>query len=88
MTRSAGVRSGHKAARRPKQLMSHKVKIPDLKDLKSRFRTGGCTVTDLDETAFEFAQSDFPVRTHVLVNPYLEHVAPRTRPNQDLLRSS
>ena len=49
--------------------MSHKVKIPNLKELKSRFRAGGCTVTDLDETAFEFAQSDFPVRTHVFVNP-------------------
>ena len=50
--------------------MTSKLKASALKELKSRFRAGGCVVTDLDKSSFEFVQSDFPVKTHVFVNRY------------------
>jgi hypothetical protein len=50
--------------------MKDELKPSVVQTLKSRFRDAGCTVTDLEDTSFEIVGGEFPVRTHVLVNPY------------------
>ena len=55
--------------------MSQKLSTSEVETLKSRFRAAGCEVTDLDDTTFEIVGRDFPVRTHVTVNPYYVQLA-------------
>ena len=55
--------------------MSDELSTSEVETLKSRFRAAGCKVTDLDETSFEIVGSDFPLRTHVSVNPYYVQLA-------------
>jgi len=42
----------------------------DVLRLKSRFTEAGCTVTDIDDSAFQIVHSQSPVMTHVLPTPY------------------
>lgn len=45
--------------------------------LKSRFRSTGCTVTDVSKSSFDFSHSDYPLRTLVFVDPhYIEFSTP------------
>ena len=41
-----------------------------LEQLKSRFRSAGCTVSDINKSSFDFIHGDFPLRTHVIVDPH------------------
>jgi hypothetical protein len=50
--------------------MTNRLKLPEMKRLKSSFRAAGCTVRDLDASTFEVLDDEFPVRTHVIANPY------------------
>ncbi len=55
--------------------MSDELSPPEVETLKGRFRAAGCTVTDLDNATFEIIGNDFPLRTHVSVNPYYVQLA-------------
>lgn len=55
--------------------MSDELSTSEVETLKERFRAAGCAVSDLDGEAFEIVGSDFPVRTHVSVNPYYVQLA-------------
>jgi hypothetical protein len=50
--------------------MSDELSASEVQSLKERFRAAGCAVIDLDGATFEIVGSDFPLRTHVSVNPY------------------
>ena len=50
--------------------MTDRLKPAEMKRLKSVFRAAGCAVTDLDESSFEVVDDEFPIRTHVMANPY------------------
>jgi hypothetical protein len=47
----------------------------EIEGLKSRFRAAGYTVTGIDDLSFEIVGSDFPLQTHVSVNPYYLQLA-------------
>jgi hypothetical protein len=55
--------------------VSDELSTSELETLKERFRAAGCTVTDLDGATFEIVGNDFPLRTHVSVNPYYVQLA-------------
>src|ERR1051326_737995 len=50
--------------------MKNRLNTTQMKRLKSRFRAVGCAVKDLNASTFEVVDDDFPVRTHVVANPY------------------
>jgi hypothetical protein len=50
--------------------MNNRLNAAQMRRLKSRFRAAGCDVKDLNSSTFEIVDDDFPVRTHVEVNPY------------------
>ena len=55
--------------------MSDKLNVFEVEGLKERFREAGCRVKDLEGATFEIIGSEFPLRTHVLVNPYYVQLA-------------
>ena len=46
-----------------------------IETLKDRFRDAGCTVTDLQGSTFQIVGKEFPLMTHVTVNPYFVELA-------------
>ena len=51
--------------------MNDTLNAAEVYTLKQHFRAAGCTITDIGATNFEVVGSDdFPLRSHVTVNPY------------------